>query len=117
MCMNKAVLVILLLLVSPILGNILTSVDCINVVENNYIYPISNSFGISMDIEEVIPEASNQLMQGLMLNSKAYGNWRNNFPYTIHNEAYAKFNCTLAEQIANTTLNCSADISNQTILS
>lgn len=52
-----------------------------------------------------------------MLNSNVFGNWYNNFNIYLHNPGGYTYNCTLMSLIANTTVNCTFDMSNSTFIS
>lgn len=110
------ILVFFLLYFSCKGANVLATADCVNYFENTYAYVMSNSIGLSMDLLEIVPQVGNQLMQEYHLNSKIHGSWGNTFHVSMHNPIGCKYNCSLAEQIANTTLNCTFDTSNATFL-
>jgi hypothetical protein len=114
--MSKLLLGLLLASLSSAQGNILASADCINYLEHTYEYPSDNFVGLSMQMLDIGPHLSNNLFQQYLMNSNVYGSWSNNFAVSLHNTEGAKFNCSLAEQLANATLNCSLDLSNATLL-
>jgi hypothetical protein len=109
--------VVLFLLLGTIQGTVLATVDFVNYAEDPWAYASSNAVGLSMDLGEVRPYLNSLLLQGYLLNSKAFGSWESVFHNTLHNPGGYKYNCTLMNQVANQTLNCTFDMSNSTFMS
>lgn len=111
-----AILVIFCLAATQTQGQTLATADCINYAEHTYTWRSSNFIGLSMDLLEMVPEAGSNLLTLYLLNSQAYSSWSNNFALDLHNNQACKYNCTLADLYANTTVNCSFDLANTTFL-
>jgi hypothetical protein len=54
---------------------------------------------------------NDSLFQNYLSNSNVYGNWYGNFDQAIHMPVGYKYNCTTANQLTNTTNNCTLDLS------
>lgn len=94
----------------------LASIDCVNYAEHTFSYVQNNAIGLSIEILDVIYNIDNQLLQEYLLNSQAYGSWASNFGLTLHNPIGVKYNCSIADVTANTTLNCTFDMDNSSFM-
>ncbi len=84
-----------LLLISSTSQPILSSSDFTSGLILTQSYVFSNYAGLSIDFAELFPYLTNANFQSLLLNSNIYGDWGNNFVFTVHMPRNYLVNCTL----------------------